>query len=285
MITSTANEKVKHVVSLSRKAGIRQEEGVFLIEGSRIFAEAPLSLVKEVYVAESYLKKTGRADLNGSFQTASASCTYKQTAPSDLEVQISEKLGKTGFELVSDQVFQKLSDTKTPQGILAVLQQPVYEKKELFGKSPLLLILEDIQDPGNLGTIFRTAEGAGVTGIIMSRNCVDIYNPKVVRSTMGSIFRIPFYVTDNIIQEIKLLQKETIRIFAAHLRGERFYDEEDYKDGTAFLIGNEGNGLRAETAEAADALIKIPMQGKVESLNAGISAALLVYEAARQRRK
>ncbi len=258
MITSTTNEKVKRVAALSQKGRFRQEEGVFLIEGSRIFEEAPVSLIKEVYVTEAFLKNQDQS--------------------------IYGKLEKTGYETVSDQVFKKISDTKTPQGILAVLQQQKYGRKELCGMTPLVLLLEDIQDPGNMGTIFRTAEGAGVTGIIMNCGCVDIYNPKVVRSTMGSIFRMPFCITDDLTGEIKLLQKEGVQVFAAHLNGSSFYDEEDYRCGSAFLIGNEGNGLKEETAKAADMLIKIPMQGKVESLNAGISAALLTYEAARQRR-
>lgn len=258
MITSAANEKIKHVGALTQKAGLRREEGLFLIEGTRLFQEAPLSQIKEVYVSESYLK--------------------------NIDKKMGKLLEKTGFEEVSEQIFRKLSDTKTPQGILAVVSRKEYGRRDLLGSVPLLLLLEAIQDPGNLGTILRAAEGAGVTGIIMSRECVDIYNPKVVRSTMGSIFRVPFYVSDNLPEEIAALQKEHIRVFAAHLSSAHDYDREDYTGGSAFLIGNEGNGLKEETAKAADFRIRIPMLGKVESLNAGISAALLVYEAARQRR-
>ena len=147
-----------------------------------------------------------------------------------------------------------------------------------------MVIIEDLQDPGNLGTIFRTGEGAGVSGIIMSRGTVDIYNPKTIRSTMGSIYRVPFLYTDDLTAAAALLRERGVGVYAAHLGGSRMYDACDYKAGTAFLIGNEGNGLREETARCADCLIRIPMEGKLESLNASVAASLLLYEAYRQRR-
>ena len=135
-----------------------------------------------------------------------------------------------------------------------------------------------------MGTIFITAEGAGVTGIIMTKNCVDIYNPKTIRSTMGSIYRVPFLYTDQIDEVLEWFRKNGISTYAAHLKGEHFYDEEDYCSGTAFFIGNEGNGLTDELSNKADHWIKIPMEGKLESLNAGVASAVLMYEASRQRR-
>lgn len=258
MITSTSNEKIKHVAALQQKAGLRREESLFVIEGGRLFWEAPVSLVREVYVSERFLKNA--------------------------DGKMKVRLGETGYEIVSEQAFAKMSDTKAPQGILAVLAQQKYEKESLLGTSPLLLLLENIQDPGNLGTILRTAEGAGVTGVVMSRDCADIYQPKVVRSTMGSLFRVPFYQTEDLLQEIRFLQGRNVKVYAAYLEGSKAYDEADYRGGSAFLIGNEGNGLTEEAALAADERVRIPMAGKLESLNAGVSAALLVYEAARQRR-
>ena len=138
---------------------------------------------------------------------------------------------------------------------------------------PLFLVLEDLQDPGNMGTIFRTAEGAGVDGIFMSTNCVDIYNPKTIRSTMGSVYRVPFVIAPDLQDVFAWFKKQGIRSYAAHV------------GGTAFLIGNEGNGLTDATAGQADCLIRIPMKGQLESLNAGVAAAILMYEASRQRRK
>ena len=258
MITSMSNNRVKQVVSLQQKAKERKERKCFVIEGLRLFEEAPVELLQEVYVSEQYLDKV-----------------------KDLEV-----LKKLPYEVVSADVFQRMSDTKTPQGILAVVKMPEYTMEEILAvEDPLLVLLEDIQDPGNVGTMMRTSEGAGVNGVVMTRETVDLFNPKTVRSTMGSIFRVPFLYVDDMIQTIRLLHEKKIRTYAAHLKGEKFYDELSYTSGCAFVIGNEGNGLKKETADAADTYLKIPMQGRLESLNAAVATALLVYEAARQRRK
>lgn len=268
MITSTQNEKIKHIAALQRDAKLREEESLFAVEGGRLFLEAPDFLIREVYVTERFLENVMRGQ-----------------GP---EAKIKEKLSRAGCETVSDQVFSKMSDTKTPQGILAVLAKQEYKREELLGApdaAPLLLLLENVQDPGNLGTILRTAEGAGITGVIISPGCADIYQPKVVRSTMGSLFRVPFYQTADLYQEIKYLKDNHIKLYAACLEGSECYDAADYRGGSAFLIGNEGNGLTRQAVQAADMRIRIPMAGKLESLNAAVSAALLVYEAARQRRK
>ena len=130
----------------------------------------------------------------------------------------------------------------------------------------------------------RTGEGAGITGVIVNQTTVDLFNPKTIRSTMGSIYRVPFFVTKDLAGTISLLKEQQVNVYAAHLKGTLSYDEPDYKKKTAFLIGNEGNGLSDEIADLADTYIKIPMQGQVESLNAAISASLLMYETRRQRR-
>ena len=179
-----------------------------------------------------------------------------------------------------------MCDTKTPQGVLSVIRMPHYTEEEVMdnGKTPLLMVLEDLQDPGNVGTIIRTAEGAGVTGIIMSRGTADIFNPKTIRSTMGSIYRMPFLIVDDAVGFVKGLKARKICTYAAHLHGVHSYREEDYTKGTAFLIGNEGNGLTEKLSNLADTWVKIPMAGKVESLNAAIAASILMFETARQRR-
>ena len=198
-------------------------------------------------------------------------------------------------EMVSDEVFKKTADTKTPQGILFVMEQMQYAMSEMVdravrryregGREPLFLLLEDIQDPGNLGTMLRTGEGAGVDGVIMSRGTVDIYNPKTIRSTMGSLYRVPFAYVEKLSEAVELLQKNDIPVYAAHLKGQRFFDELSYEGGSAFLIGNEGNGLKKETADLADTYLKIPMEGKLESLNAAVAAALLLYQASGNSRR
>lgn len=262
MITSTSNAKVKYLVNLKKKRKVRDSENVFLVEGIRMFREVPAEKLKEVYVSESFYKKEKK-----------------------LVDEISRR-SSVRAEILADNVFSNVSDTMTPQGILCVVEQMNYSLENVLanGEVPHLMVLDNLQDPGNLGTIVRTAEGAGVTGIIMSKETVDIYNPKVIRSTMGSIYRMPFYYAEDLLETIGEMKKRNISTYAAHLDGKHAYDEEDYKNSCAFFIGNEGNGLRKEIADAADIYIRIPMCGQVESLNAAIAACVLMFEAARQRR-
>ena len=257
MITATGNSKVKRVVQLNQKAKARKEEKVFLVEGLKMFLEAPVEKIRDVYVTESFYHK---------------------------DEACREKLEKCNYEFVSEEVFQKMSDTKTPQGILCVVEQMNYRLEEMLQvENPLFVLLEDLQDPGNLGTIIRTGEGAGITGVIMTQNTVDIYNPKTIRATMGSIYRVPFLYINDVKETFMQLHKKGIQTYAAHLKGENYYNHYSFQGGTAFLIGNEGSGLQKETADMATAYLKIPMEGQVESLNAAIATSLLMYEARRQR--
>ena len=261
MITSTSNAKIKRIVQLRKKKKARDAEGVFLVEGIRMFREIPEKLLQEIYISESCEEKEGKE-----IRRRASACGIRP-------------------ELVSDGVFSHLSDTQTPQGILCVVRQLSYSLEEVADAScPHMLVLDRLQDPGNVGTILRTAEGADVTGILLDGECADIYNPKTIRSTMGSIFRMPFYYIQDLEEGIRYLKKRGICTYAAHLEGKRAYDEEDYRKPCAFLIGNEGNGLRPEIADLADTYIRIPMAGEVESLNAAIASAVLMFEAGRQRR-
>lgn len=262
MITSTSNARVKRLVNLRKKRKARDEEGVFLVEGIRMFREVPVDKLREVYVSESFYKKE------------------KET----IEKVLAE--GDVRAELVSDTVFSHISDTKTPQGILCVVKQMDHMLEQMLqGEQRHLLVLDNLQDPGNLGTIVRTAEGAGVNGIIMSADCVDIYNPKTIRSTMGSVYRMPFCYAEELPKAIEKIKQAGIHTYAAHLLGEHDYDREDYRGSCAFFIGNEGNGLREEIAKAAQTYVKIPMSGQVESLNAAIAASVLMFEVRRQRKE
>lgn len=189
------------------------------------------------------------------------------------------------IEVVADRVFDAASDTRTPQGILCVVRQHHWTLEEVLGgEHPLVMVLENIQDPGNLGTILRTCEGAGATGVLLSRDTVDMYNPKTIRSTMGSVYRVPFCYAEDLTGIVSGFGQRGIHSYAAHLKGTGDYTGQDYRKGTAFLIGNEGNGLSRELAECAESYIRIPMCGQVESLNAAIASAVLMYEALRQRR-
>ncbi|MDO4939703.1 MAG: RNA methyltransferase [Lachnospiraceae bacterium] len=251
MISSTSNKKIKDVVLLTKKTSLRRERGLFVVEGIKMFMEIPDEDLEEVFASESFYN----------------------TCPTEAKI----KMRTVPHEIVTDTVYAYMSDTRTPQGIMAIVKMRQHAK--LSGNA--FLILDRIQDPGNLGTIMRTAEAAGIDGILMNNETVDIYNPKVVRSTMGAVFRVPFVYTDNLPVAMKELGAV---VYAAHLDGENDYDAEDYTGPTAFIIGNESSGISDEVAAYADKLIRIPMKGKVESLNAGVAASVLMFELARQRR-
>ena len=258
MITSVNNGQVKNIIQFNQKTKARRDQGLFVAEGRQMFGEAPADWIEKVYVSE--------------------------TLTSDPVLM--EQVEKLPYDIVADSVFRQMSDTQTPQGILTVLRRPSYTLEDILGgKNPLVMVLEDLQDPGNAGTILRTGEGAGVSGVLLTRTCVDITNPKVIRSTMGSVYRMPFLYVESVVSLTQELKKHNIRTFAAHLKGRNSYDQESYTGGTAFLIGNEGKGLTEEAANSADCLIRIPMCGKVESLNAAMASGILMYEAARQRRQ
>lgn len=259
MITSTSNSQVKMVMNLLNKAKVRREENAFVVEGVKMVLEAPYDRVKKIFVSESYTNehKNGVGNI---------------------------KWDSPNVEVVSDNVFNQMSDTKTPQGIMAIVTIRQYAPADILGKeNAFIIVCEDIQDPGNLGTILRTGEGAGISGVVITKNSVDIYNPKTIRSTMGSLYRVPFMYVDDLKDTLGQMKALGINVYATHLNGNNMYASEDYTGKCAFLIGNEGNGLKDETSALADKLIKIPMDGQVESLNAAISAAVMMYEVKRQR--
>ena len=229
--------------------------------------EAPRESIEAMYVSESFLDDEGKG----------------------------ARIQGYPYEVVSDSIFRTISDTQTPQGILCLVRMPEYHLEDLLGncqpetggagrKNTHLLVLENIQDPGNLGTMIRAGEGAGVTGILMDRTTVDIFNPKTIRATMGALYRVPFYITPDLPETLRDLKQRGVTLYGAHLEGAVSYEEPDYRGHTGFLIGNEGNGLSPEIAELADIRIRIPMEGRTESLNAAVAAALLMYEVSRQRK-
>ena len=254
VISSRSNPLVTRLRKLGSKRSARREEGVFVGEGPKLLQEAvhwriPLETV--VYASGVTLPQL----------------------PDDVRVVE-----------VPDSLLEAVAQTQTPQGVVFVCRTPALELPEqLTGNR--YLILDGVQDPGNVGTIWRTADAFGADGLILCSGCADPWSPKTVRATMGAVFRLPFLYVDDLPGAVSELKEEDIRVFAAHLEGKRDYDKEDYSGGTAFLIGNEGNGLRDEVAECADCRIRIPMQGRAESLNAAVAAAVLMFEAGRQRRQ
>ena len=261
MITSVSNPAVKETALLQTKTKARRESGLFAVEGLRLVREVPKEDVARAFATEAF-------------------------ASSEEGVSLCMRLSA---ELVSEAVMARMSDTKTPQGILAVVRQKKWTVRELLRGAGPLLVLERVQDPGNVGTLLRTAEAAGACGILMDEETADPFQPKVVRGTMGAIFRLPFAVTEDLPGTLRELKEGTcgpaVTLYAAHLEGSREYDRIDYPEKAAFLLGNEGNGLSREITALADVRVRIPMVGPTESLNVSVAGAILLYEHLRQRRK
>ena len=258
------NELEKSILKWQTRASRRKEDGVFITEGIRMFMEIPEERLIHILVSES----------------------FSQGNPEAMEA-VRNKQVRSGAELriVRDEVFRKLSDTLTPQGILAVVRAFCYTQEDILNTgNGLFILLENLQDPGNLGTILRSAEASGASGVIMNGTCVDIYNPKVIRATMGACFRVKFCIVQDLTDTVRSIQARGGRVYAAHLQGAVPYDKNDYTQMSAFMIGNEAEGLSDALTSQGDGRIIIPMQGEVESLNAAMAATILLFEAARQRR-
>lgn len=266
VLSSLNNDRIKTVKKLLSSPKERKYSGKYVVENRRMVREIPLDDLDEMYFTQHFYDKYVVSDKR-------------------LKHMIAYAEKKDKCFIVTDEVFGSMCDTDTPQGIVATVKIRKRELKDLLGtpgEKPFILIVERLQDPGNLGTLIRTAEGAGVTGILISYDSADIYNPKVVRSTMGSIFRKKIVVSYDLIGDVEKLKQKEIKIFGMHLDGSSMY-ETDLTGAVAFLIGNEGAGLTPELCDKADKLIRIPMKGEVESLNAAISASLISYETMRQR--
>lgn len=256
MISSKDNEKIKYTKSLLKTKG-RTKESKFIIEGYRI-----LTLATEC-----------RADIDYVF-------INEDFENKEEHIEFLQKLEKSNIKLykTTNKIFDELIDTENTQGILAVVNFKVKTLEEnLNDETNFVLILDRIQDPGNMGTIIRTADAAGVDTIIALKGCVDIYNPKVIRSTMGSIFDMNII---NATQEesVRLLKLKNFDIVSSYLDTDNFYNEIEYNYKVALVIGNEANGVNDELISKSDVLVKIPIYGKAESLNAAISSAILMYE-------
>ncbi len=252
---SRDNQFVKYALKLKQKK-YRDDEGKFIIEGIRLIEEG----IKEGLI-EYILYSSKLMDTNGA-----------------------ERIQKQGIKMyeVSHDILKELCDTQTPQGAAAVVTRPERTLEDVDGD--FIVIADGIQDPGNLGSIIRTADAAGANGIVLLKGTVDAYNPKTLRSTMGSVFHIPVICCDNIDELAKSLKEKSFSVYASSLeQSEAIYDC-DFKGRTAIIIGNEANGIPKEHMELCTCKIKIPMAGKAESLNAAAAAAIIIYEVVRQRR-
>ncbi|PSB00520.1 rRNA methyltransferase [Merismopedia glauca CCAP 1448/3] len=257
MLTSLQNPLVKQIRQLHSHKG-RREQGLLLLEGTHLLREA---------CATQYPLLTV--------------CSTFQWQASHVELWQEACLKAQRVELVSESVLEALVTTVQPDGVVAVAPSREQSSLKILSDG-LLLALDAIQDPGNLGTIIRTAAAAGAGGLWLSRDSVDYTSPKVMRASAGQWFRLPIAVTDDIYQLVADYQDRGMQVVATRPHTELSYWEVNWKRPSLVLLGNEGAGLPKELSDRADCQVKIPLANGVESLNVGISAALILYEAQRQ---
>ncbi len=264
MITSKSNQKIKEI-RLLKQAKHRERQGAYFIEGTRLVEEAVRG--------------------NENILTLVYSPRLEETARGPNLLSVARK-NRTDLEwiYISDEVMASLSDTQNHQGILAVLKKRDHSWKEIERREGLILCFHNLQDPGNLGAVFRTADAGGGAGIILSVGSIDPYSPKVIRASMGSFFRVPFLSGLEFGDCFKNLRARGLKILATDPRGQKSFWEVDLTQPTAILFGQEGAGLPEELLEKADNLLTIPMTPPIESLNVALAAGLIVYEAFRQKR-
>lgn len=240
-ITSLKNPKVAAWKALKDRKG-RRESGCFLVEGRKMVEEA----LKSAFDVEAVLVQEG--------------------------VSFPDGLTMPVYELPAH-VLAAVCDTKTPQGIAAVVRM---KEQSALGKH--IVVLDGVQDPGNVGTIIRTADAAGLDGVLLSNQCADVFSPKVLRATMGSIFRMNLRTTDDLPGELTKLREKGYSILSSQLDGTPFYEREKVAERFALIIGNEGNGVSEQVQQTATHQVRLPMRGGAESLNAAIAAAIMMYE-------
>ncbi len=259
-ITSKENEWVKHIKKLKDKK-YRDSSNEYVIEGIKLVEEAiqEKATIKQIILCED--------------------CEKNAVIPKELMYEIA----KQECIYVSENIFKYLSEVQTPQGILGVIEKNG-KNPEIDYTQEVIVALDDVQDPGNLGTILRTVDSVGLTQILVSKGTADSYNPKVVRSTMGAIFRVKIIECEDLKQTLKEIKKHKFEIIISSLQTENTIYDVDYHK-KVIVIGNEANGVKEEIQTLADKKIKIPMLGKTESLNASVATGIILYEYVRQKRK
>ena len=256
VITSKDNEKIKEIKKLKEKK-YREETNLFVVEGIKI--------VKEAIEYDADIQK---------IVISNDAIGY------EVDEEVLKIIQKYEVMIVSQNVFESISDVKTPQGILAVIKNK--ENVKVDYNEDVIFILDNIQDPGNLGTIIRTLDAAGIKQLIVSNDTVDYMSPKVLRSTMGGAFRVNVIVADDLLNMIDEIKKNGFEVAVTDLATDKSIYDVDYSK-KAIVIGNEANGVSDEVKNKADIRVKIPMLGKAESLNAAVATSVIAYEYVRQK--
>ena len=258
VITSKDNEIIKNIKKLKEKK-YRDQENKFIVEGIKMIKEAILenANIDKIVICEECINN-GTIDKELLYEIAKEDCVY-----------------------VTEKVFNALTDVTNPQGILATINKQNSEENISYNED-VIVVLDGIQDPGNLGTILRTVDSVGLLQIILSEKTADPYNPKVVRSTMGAIYRVNIVRSNNIIETLKNMKKHKYEITATSLNTNKSIYDIDYSK-KVIVIGNEANGVSNEVMNLADIKVKIPMLGKTESLNAAVATGVILYEYLRRK--
>jgi len=258
MITSKENKIIKYINSLSLKK-YRDESAEYVVEGIKMSLEATeYSEISYVVICEELLNSNDYESIKS---------------------VLKKKISDESVVLVSKSVFSFISDTKTPQGILVVAKK----NKKNISYSGNIFVLDEVQDPGNVGTIIRSLDSAGFSNLILSKGCADPYNPKVVRSTMGAIFRVDIEeLQEELVDKINKLKSNGYKIVVTSLDTNKYYYDIDFNEKVAIVIGNESKGVSKEIQTLADYKVKIPMIGKTESLNAAVATSIIAYEKVRK---
>ncbi len=252
MLSDPRSEKVKGIARLNQKDA-RYETGLFLLEGFQGLKEVKphTDLIEEVLATEAAM---------------------------DAHPELFEGLEVT---VVSERVMDRICDTKTPQGVVCVVHQLDVDLDLVISNKPkLVAILDQIRDPGNAGTVLRAADAAGADAVIFSKESVDLYNPKVVRSTTGSLFHLPIVIDAKLPAAISRLKAEGIQVLAAAASGTLITEVQTLSDPTAWIFGNEAHGIRPEVLDLADQVVALPIFGSAESLNLATAASVCLYQSA-----
>ena len=261
-ITSAQNPKIKTLLELQEKSKARRREGLFVVEGARELLHCISTgySVHSLFVCMDILSDEALNEI----QTALSGKTF-------------------GFFSIPKHIYEKVAYRGSTEGVIAELRCKSHSLEDLNMKeNPLVVVLESVEKPGNLGAVLRSADASGVDAVIVCDPLTDMYNPNLIRSSIGAIFTVPI-ATAKSDEAITWLKEKGAKIYTAQLQNSEWYYDPDMKGATAIVMGTEATGLTNEWRNAADAHIKIPMLGRLDSLNVSVSAAILMYEAVRQR--
>ena len=261
VISSKENEIIKNIKKIKEKK-YRDLNNEYIIEGKKIIQEAiqENAKIKQIIICDD-CEKNSNISQEMMYEIAKYECIY-----------------------VTNKIFTSLTDVKNPQGIMAIVEKNSSKEEEIDYNQDIIVALDDLQDPGNLGTILRTVDSIGINQILVSKGTADSYNPKVVRSTMGAIFRVKIIECEDLEKTLKEIKKHKFEILVTSLQTENsIYDIKYNKK--VIVIGNEANGVEEKIQNMADVKVKIPMLGKTESLNASVATGIILYEYVRQKIK